>query len=343
MTDNIETSAGGATVATPAGAPAHAGSGSLDPARLTFRQRLSRWDVRISPYLYVAPFFLVFIAIGLYPMIYSGYLSFFDWKPFTSHHGAFVGFHNYAKTLHDPVFHRALINTIAIFLLSSVPQIIMATILAALLDTSLRGRTWWRMSILLPFVVAPAAVALIFGSMFADTGLVNNLLGHLGINPILWHDKEIHGYGVPSWVAIASMVNYRWTGYNALIILAAMQAVPRDLYESADVDGASRVKQFLFVTLPSIRPTMMFVIITSTIGGMQIFTEPRLFDTNLQNQGGGDYQYQTLTMYVFNHTGAPYNNYTWAAAASWVVFVIIIAIALVNFLITRAVQTRGAR
>ena len=92
------------------------------------------------------------------------------------------------------------------------------------------------------------------------------------------------------------MVNWRWTGYNALIFLAAMQAVPRELYESACLDGAGRVRQFVSITLPMIRPTLIFVIITSTIGGLQIFAEPRLFDT--QGLGGSDRQYQTLTMYL---------------------------------------------
>ena len=147
-------------------------------------------------------------------------------------------------------------------------------LLAGLLDTNLRGRTLWRMSILLPFVVAPAAVALIFGNLFGDRyGLVNEALGLIGIDPIAWHVDRL-----PSHIAIATMVNWRWTGYNALILLAAMQAVPRDLYESAAIDGAGQVRQFFSVTLPMIRPTMIFVIITSTIGGLQIFTEPRLYD-----------------------------------------------------------------
>ena len=92
------------------------------------------------------------------------------------------------------------------------------------------------------------------------------------------------------------MVNWRWTGYNALIFLAAMQAVPRDLYESAALDGAGRVRQFLSVTLPMIRPTMIFVIITSTIGGLQIFAEPRLFDETNARNGGADRQFGTITM-----------------------------------------------
>lgn len=307
-------------------------------SRLTLRQRLSRWDARWSPYLFVLPFFVVFIAIGLYPMAYTGYLSFFSWPRFGASHGAGVGWANYAHVLQDPVFHKAFWNTIGIFLLSSVPQILIATVVAAMLDSNLRGRTWWRMSVLLPFVVAPAAIALIFGSLFADkSGLVNEVLHGIGLPELQWHSNRL-----ASWVAIASMVNFRWTGYNALIILAAMQAVPRSLYEAACIDGANRVKQFLHVTLPSIRPTMLFVIITSTIGGLQIFTEPSLFDTNLQHQGGAAYQYQTLTMYVVNTANSATNPYPRAAAATWILVLIIIVFALLNFLLTRAVQRRSA-
>jgi len=315
------------------------GRGPSTPASPTFRQRLSRWDVKVSPYLYVLPFFLVFAVIGLYPMIYTGYLSFFSWPRFGAAHGDALGWANYAHVLQDPVFRKALWNTIGIFLLSSGPQIVVATVVAAWLDTNLRGRSWWRMSVLLPFVVAPAAAALIFGALFADqTGLVNQLLDNLGLHAVEWHSNRL-----ASWVAIASMVNWRWTGYNALIILAAMQAVPRDLYESAVMDGAGRVQEFRHVTLPSIRLTMLFVIVTSTIGGLQIFTEPRLFDTNLQHQGGADYQYQTLTMYVFNTANSSTDPYPRAAAAAWILFLVIVTIALVNFLLTRAVQRRRSR
>ena len=309
------------------------------PPRLTWRQKLSRWDTRVSPYIYVVPFFLVFLLIGVYPMAYSGYLSFFSWPRYGAEHGPGVGFANYAHVLTDPVFHKAFWNTMGIFVLSSVPQVVIATVIAAMLDTPLRGRTWWRMSVLLPFVVAPAATALIFGSLFADkTGLVNEIIRAFGLPGVNWHSDRF-----ASWTAIATMVNYRWTGYNTLIILAALQAVPRQLYEAAALDGASRVQQFFQVTLPSIRPTMLFVIITATIGGLQIFTEPRLFDTNLQLQGGADYQYQTLTMYVFNTSNSGTDPYPRAAAATWIIVLIIIGIALLNYLITRQLQRRGER
>ncbi|GGR57055.1 cellobiose transport system permease protein [Nocardioides luteus] len=322
------TSAEGAKQAPSAGAA---------PSRMEWRDRLSRWDVKFSPYLYVLPFFLVFAVIGLYPMVYTGYLSFFSWPRFGSGHGPFVGLENYAHVLTDATFHKAFWNTFGIFLLSSVPQIMVATVLAALLDTQLKGRSWWRMSILLPFVVAPAAAALIFGAIFADrTGLVNQWLDAVGLPMVPWHADRF-----ASWTAIATMVNWRWTGYNALIVLAAMQAIPRDLYEAADIDGATKIRQFFHITLPSIRPTMIFVIVTSTIGGLQIFTEPRLFDTNLRHQGGSDFQYQTLTMYVFNTAQTATDPYPRAAAAAWILFLIIVGIALVNFLVTRAFQRRS--
>jgi cellobiose transport system permease protein len=314
------------------------GNAVLDRGGQPRRYRLSRWDLKASPYLYVLPFFAVFAVIGLYPMLYIGYLSFFSWPRFGAEHGDAVGWENYVHVLTDPVFRKALVNTIGIFLLSSVPQVLIATVVAALLDTHLRGKSWWRMSVLLPFVVAPAATALIFGSLFADkSGLVNDVLGGFGLSGVSWHGERF-----ASWTAIATMVNWRWTGYNALILLAAMQAVPRDLYEAAAMDGASKVRQFLHVTLPSIRTTLMFVIVTSTIGGLQIFTEPRLFDTNLQYQGGADYQYQTLAMYVFNTANSAVDPYPRAAAAAWLLFVLIIGFALVNFLLIRTLQRRSA-
>ena len=304
---------------------------------LTFRQRLSLLDTRVSPYVYVLPFFVVFLIIGFYPMAYSGYLSFFSWPRFGAQHGPWVGWANYGHVLHDPVFRKALVNTLGIFVISSVPQIVIATIVAALLDNELRARTWWRMSVLMPFVVAPAATALIFGSLFADrSGLVNDLLHGLGLPGVEWHADR-----PASWLAIATMVNWRWTGYNALILLAAMRAIPGELYEAAALDGAGRVRQFLSVTVPGIRPTLLFVIVTSTIGGLHIFTEPRLFDTNLQHQGGANYEYQTLTMYVFNTANSATDPYPRAAAATWIEVLLIIAVSLGSFLLTRAAQRRS--
>jgi len=328
MTKLDEQPAGAAHPAAPAG-------GSKRPQWVR-RQRLSRWDLKLSPYLYVSPFFVLFAVVGLYPLIYTGFLSLFDWDRFYYQRGDFVGLENYRFVLQDPVFVKSLVNTFSIFLMSSVPQVILAVAVAALLDTRLRGRTFWRMSVLLPFVVAPAAAVLIWGSLFADRyGVINGTLDAIGLEPIRWH--------VDRWwshFAIAGMVNWRWTGYNALIFLAAMQAVPRDLYESAAIDGAGRVRQFFAVTLPMIRPTMIFVVVTSTIGGLQIFTEPRLFDETPQREGGADHQYMTTTLYIYVK-GIEDQFYGRASAAAWLLFMIIVGIALLNFGITRFLTRRS--
>ncbi|WP_084078761.1 carbohydrate ABC transporter permease [Demequina sp. NBRC 110057] len=297
------------------------------PAQYTWRDRLGRWDVKASPYLYIAPFFIVFGLTGLFPIIYTAVISFMDWDSIRNT-GEFLGWDNFQYVLNDRQFWIALRNTFSIFLLSSVPQVIIATFIAAMLDHNLRARTFWRMGVLVPYVMMPVAVALIFSQLFGDTyGLINHWLGYIGIGPIAWHIDVI-----PSHIAIASMVNFRWIGYNALILLAAMQAIPRELYEAAAIDGAGKARRFFSVTLPQIRPTAIFVIITSTIGGLQIFDEPRMFDTT--GTGGPDKQWLTITMYMYN-TGWGQLNFGRAAAIAWLLFLIILAFGLLNFWLTR--------
>lgn len=319
--------------AEPSPVPPVAGSqASVNPRRgspSTWSQRFSTWDVKLSPYLYISPFFVLFLVVGLFPLGYTAYVSVHEWS-LIGGKGEFVGLDNYRSVFEDRYFWRALRNTMSIFVLSAVPQVLIALALAGLLDNDLRARTFWRMGILLPFVVAPAAVTLIFGNLFGDRyGLINAALDVVGIDPIAWHVNTI-----ASHVAIASMVNWRWTGYTALILLAAMQAVPRDLYESAALDGAGRVRQFISITIPMIRPTVIFVIITSTIGGLQIFTEPRLFDN--VGLGGSDRQWQTVTLYLWE-LGWRLRNLGMASAVAWLLFLIIIGVALVNLALSRRI------
>ena len=301
----------------------------------TARQRLSRLDVRLSPYLYISPFFILFAVVGLYPLLYTAFVSVHDWH-LIGGQGDFVGLKNYVDVLGQQRFGRALGNTFSIFLLSSVPQVIAAIAIAALLDANLRAKTFWRMGVLLPYVVAPVAVSLIFSKLFADqSGLVNTLLATIGIDPIGFHSDRL-----ASHLAIATMVNFRWTGYNTLIFLAAMQAVPRDLYEAAIVDGASRWRQFWSVTVPMLRATIIFVVITSTIGGLQIFDEPRMYDT--LGLGGADRHWMTMTMYLYELGWGAQKSFGRAAAVAWILFGIIIVIGMVNFLLTQRIASGDA-
>jgi len=301
--------------------------------RLTRRQRLSRLDVKASPYLYIAPFFVLFALIGLFPLVYTFVVSLNDWD-ILSGAGDWIGIENYVAELNDPYFWNSLFNTMSIFLLSAIPQLIAAVFIAAVLDQNLRAKTFWRMSILIPYIVTPVAVAIIFSSAFGEKyGLINNILTSFNLDPVLWKSEVF-----ASHFAIASMVNWRWTGYNALILLAAMQAVPRDIYESAALDGAGPVRRFFSMTLPSIRPTMIFVIITATIGGLQIFTEPKLFNPTSANLGGAHREYQTTVLYLWD-MAFNRGDFGKASAIAWLLFLIIVAFGLLNFLISRKIAS----
>jgi cellobiose transport system permease protein len=317
-------------------APGRAASAPPGPPRLTFRQRLSRADVKWSPYLYIAPFFVLFGVFGLFPLLYTSYLSLFD-RELLDLEGTFIGLDNYVKLFGDAQFWNALVNTVSIFVLSTGPQIVVAVAIAALLNTRLRMPTGWRVGVLLPYVVSLVAVGIIFANLFGPNyGLINGLLEALGFEPINWQSNRF-----ASHLAIATMVNWRWTGYNALIVLAAMKAIPKELHEAAMIDGAGAARRFFSVTMPLLRPTLIFVVITSTIGGLQIFTEPKLFaEMPGSNNGGSSNQYQTVTLYMYQ-TAFETHDLGYASAIAWALFLVIIIIAVANFLLTRRLASTG--
>lgn len=293
--------------------------------------RLSRFDTRFSPYLYIAPFFLIFGVFGAYPLAYTFWVSLHDWDLLGTDH-PFVGAENYTRLLADVDFWHALVNTLGIFVISTVPQLLAALWLANLLNRGLRARTGWRMAVLVPNVTSTAAVAIVFGVLFGrEFGMINWLLDLVGMDAIEWKSNRI-----ASWVAISAMVDWRWTGYNALILLAAMQAIPRDLYEAAAIDGASRARQFWSVTVPLLKPTIIFCTIIATIGGLQLFTEPRMFNSGTNPIRGGPLrESQTLTMYMFENAFAPHYNFGYGSAVAWLLFALIAIVAAVNVLILR--------
>jgi cellobiose transport system permease protein len=308
-------------------------SDGQQPEAATLRQRLSRWDLKYSPYAFISPFFILFGLVGMFPLVYTFVVSLNDWNLLTGA-GDWIGFENYATELSDPLFWNSVWNTFSIFLLSAIPQLIAAITIAAVLDRNLRARTFWRLSVILPYVVTPVAVALIFSNVFSEQyGLANNLLEHFGFNPIMWKTETL-----PSHLAIATMVNWRWTGYNALILLAAMQAVPRDIYESASIDGAGAFRRFFSITIPSIRTTMIFVIVTATIGGLQIFTEPKLLNASSSVPGGPQRQYQTAVLYVWD-LAFNRQNFGRAATVAWLLFIIITAIGALNFYLSKRIAS----
>ena len=298
---------------------------------LARRTRRNAWDRKFSPYLYISPFFILFAVVGLFPLLYTAFVSVHDWN-LIGGKGDFVGLENYGQILQQPLFWKGLRNTFSIFLLSSVPQVIIGLFLAAMLDANLRSKTFWRMGVLLPYVVMPVAVGMIFSKIFADqSGMANAILANFGIDPIRWHADVL-----ASHIAIATMVDYRWTGYTTLIILAGMQAIPNDLYEAAVVDGAGRWRTFRSITIPALKPTIIFVVITSTIGGLQVFDEPRMFDQ--LGQGGSDRQWMTVTMYLYELGWGAQKSFGRASAVAWILFLIILVIGAINFKVTQRIS-----
>ncbi|MEW1957136.1 sugar ABC transporter permease [Kineococcus sp. NPDC059986] len=286
----------------------------------------SRWE-RLAPYGYVAPFYLLFAVFGLLPLLFTFYVALFDWNPIGAK--TFVGLDNFRQLAGDGRFWNALKNTFSIWLMSTVPQLLVALVLAQVLNSArLRFASLFRMSMLLPYITSVAATTIVFAQLFdRDYGLLNYLLGLVGIQHI-----DFMSTALGSHVLISVMVIWRWFGYNTLLYLASLQAVPRDLYEAAAVDGAGPVKQFRHITLPSLRPVIVFTVITSTIGGLQIFTEPLLLSNGLLTCGSAR-QCQTLSLFLFEQGFGSF-KFGYGSAVGVALFVIIVVVAFVNYLLS---------
>jgi cellobiose transport system permease protein len=205
----------------------------------------------------------------------------------------------------------------------------MALGIAHLLNYRLRGRTFFRVAILMPYATSLAAATVIFSELFdPHLGLVNWALHLVHLPTVDWQGSKW-----PSQIAVSTIVTWRWTGYNALIYLAGMQAIPSELYEAAAMDGASRWGQFRHVTLPGLRPTILFTIVVSTIGAAQLFGEPLLYHNGLPD-GGTQNQYQTLGLLMYQQ-GWANDRLGLASATAWTMFLIIVLAVGVNLLLAR--------
>ena len=292
---------------------------------------LHRLDVKGAPYAFVAPFFVVFAAFSFYPLIYTSWISLHHVELATLDVREWVGLDNYTELWQDERFWNALTNTITIGVISTVPQLLMALGLAHLLNYRMRASLFFRVASLVPYATSVAAAALVFTMIYErDVGMINWALGSIGIDPLDWEAEKW-----PSQVAISTIVIWRWTGYNALLYLAAMQAIPAERYEAASIDGASRWKQFTNVTVPGIRSTIVFTIVLSTIGATQLFGEPLIFGQGPNGvTGGADNQYQTLGLLLYEEG---WKNYQMgrSATVAWAMFLLLVLAFAVQRLIKR--------
>ncbi|MDL4840313.1 carbohydrate ABC transporter permease [Aquibacillus rhizosphaerae] len=281
----------------------------------------------ISGYIYISPFFILFGIFGLFPMLFSFYLGFQKWNGLGEME--FVGFQNFKWILTDQLFWTSLSNTLIMWVLGTLPQLLIGIILAyALNSTLIKLKSFFRVSIFMPYVTSTVAVAIVFGIMFNDQefGLFNLIAGLFGVDPISWGTSW---WGVK--VAISTMVFWRWVGYNTIIYLAGLQAIPNDLYEAAVIDGATIRQKIQYITIPMLRPIIILTVFTSTIGALQLFTEPLIFI-------GRTYREEGLTVVLYLYREAFVNlAFGPASAAAIILFLIIIILSTINVFIANRV------
>ncbi len=296
------------------------------PVRLGLRERL-------APYSYIAPFFLLFAVFGLFPLLFTFYVALFNWNPIGEH--TYVGMENFSKLVGDDRFWGAVKNTFSIWVISTVPQLLLALGVAHLLNHArLRAAGFFRMAMLVPYITSVAATTIVFAQLFdRDYGLFNWLIGLVGIGHV-----DFTASTIGSHVVIALMVMWRWTGYNSLLYLAALQATPREVFEAAAVDGAGGWKQFRHITIPSLRPVIIFTVVTSTIGGLQIFTEPLLLSPTANHQCGTARQCQTVTLFLYEQAFDRF-HFGYGAAIGVALFVMVVALTSFNYLLATRIRS----
>nr|WP_081913619.1 sugar ABC transporter permease [Glycomyces sp. NRRL B-16210] len=288
--------------------------------RRTVRHRMSRRGKKEAFYfwLFISPWLIGFVGFLLGPMIASVYISLTEWDSFTP--PEWVGLANYRKALtQDPVFWKALGNTFYYALISVPLGLVIGVWLANLLNKRVRGRKLFRTFIYLPTLVPLVATAMVFKMVLAPSGPLNDLLGWFGIDGPAWLLDA-------TWVKPALIVLSAWgAGAATVLLLSAMNGIPKELYEAAEIDGASAWRQFWSVTFPQITPVIFFNLIMGLIGSFQIFSQVYILTS-----GGPDNASQMMVPLLFREAFSFY-HFGYASAIAWLLFVVIMVFTLIAF------------
>jgi lactose/L-arabinose transport system permease protein len=271
-------------------------------------------------YLFISPFFILFAIFGLYPLILSVYLSFAEWKGLGPIE--MVGLQNFERMLADRVFWQSMRNGAILFLMYVPTMLFMALVLAVILNSGrIRGFRFFRTLIFIPFITNMIAAGFAFRILFTqNNGLINVALEWIGLPAVPWLES-IWG----ARVSLSILIIWAWLGYNMVLMLAGLQTIPKDLSEAAMVDGASPIRSFFSITVPLMRPVILFCAITSTIGSFGLFAEVMALT------GGGPVN-ATLTPLLRIYNVAFANlRFGYASALAYVFFALIFTITLLQF------------
>jgi lactose/L-arabinose transport system permease protein len=296
----------------------HKGEYGVANSQIARREQINGWA-------FIMPALVLIGVFMIYPILWSLWMSFQTGRGMQL---SFGGLANITRLTQDPVFLRALTNTL-IFLAIQVPvMLVLALLFASALNNSrLWGRGFFRTAIFLPCVTSLVAYSVIFKSMFAGDGIINQTLLTLNIidGPIAW-------LADPFWAkfVIVTAITWRWTGYNMIFYLAAMQNIDRSIYEAARIDGVPAWARFWYLTVPMLKPVILFTSVISTIGTLQLFDEP-----NLITLGGPSDSTLTLSMYIYNLSFKFMPSFGYAATVSYVIVVLVALLSVLQFFAAR--------
>jgi multiple sugar transport system permease protein len=289
------------------------------PPRSRLAALLGRQPVGI---LFAAPYAVFLAAIFAYPLGLALWMSFHDYffaAPGAQVDRPFVGLENYRSVVSDPQVQRSFLN-VAEFLIINVPlTVLLALLLATALNAAIRGRTFLRVAYYVPYVTAGVALVAVWLFLFGQNGMINQMLGPLAPDPSWLINSTL------AMPVIALFVTWKQMGFFVLLYLAALQNVPKELYESAQVDGAGRVASFRNVTVPGVRPATTLVVIVATITGANLFTEPYLLTS-----GGGPNGASASPVLVMYQRGIEQGNPDVAAAIGVLLVIGVLLISLVS-------------
>lgn len=255
------------------------------------RRGSTGWRRRLAPYVFVLPFVAVFFAFSVYPLLFTARLSFTNWRGTGA--AEWVGWDNYTYLLSSPAFWSSLGNSAVLWLLIVPVQLVVAVIVAVLLDSAkLRLRGAYRVAFIVPFVTPLVAVAQIWVVLFDQQyGAVNALLGFFGIPEVGWLTTS--AWAKPT---LALLFLWKTTGFIVIILLSGLQSIDSSVYEAAAIDGASRLRRLWSITVPLLRRTIMFAVVLQTLAVFQMFAEPFVV-----TQGGPYNSTTTAGYYLYNH------------------------------------------
>lgn len=272
----------------------------------------------LTGWAFLLPAALLIFIFCFYPMVQALILSF---QKGTGSAVQPAGFANYARILKDATFQQCLFNTIFYFVIQVPIMLILALILAQLLNSpDIKGKGIYRTMIFLPCATSLVSYSMIFKSLFANDGLVNRVLSTVGIPTVDWFQNA----WAARWVIVIALV-WRWTGYNMVFYLAGLQNIDYSIYEAARIDGASPFQQFVHLTIPLLKPTILLTAIMSTSGTLQLFDE----SVNL-TAGGPGKATMTLTHYIYNISFVETPKFNYAAALSVFILVVVAVLSAIQ-------------